>query len=125
MTTSRERRSCRDSSRRYLSASEYFVFHTEQELAKGYADIVLVPLEARYPGMRHGFVIELKYLSRGPETEARVTAVAEAAAAQVRAYLGDSRLARQYPDVEFTGVALVFRGWELAHGEEVAVADAG
>ena len=109
----------------YLSASEYFVFHTEKELAKGYADIVLVPLEARYPGMRHGFVIELKYLSRGPETEARVTAVAEAAAAQVRAYLADSRLARQYPDVEFTGVALVFRGWELAHGEEVAVSDAG
>ncbi len=109
----------------YLSASEYFVFHTEKELAKGYADIVLVPLEARYPGMRHGFVIELKYLSRGPETEARVTAVAESALAQLRAYLADSRLARQYPDVEFKGVALVFRGWELAHGDEVAVADAG
>ena len=33
----------------YLGASEYFVFHTEQELAKGYADIVLEPLVARYP----------------------------------------------------------------------------
>ena len=67
-----------------LSASEYFVFYTEQELAKGYADIVLVPLEARYPGMRHGFVIELKYLSRGPETEARVTSTAAEAVAQLR-----------------------------------------
>ena len=64
----------------YLGASEYFVFHTEQELAKGYADIVLEPLVARYPGMRYGFVIELKYLSRGPETEARVTAVADGVA---------------------------------------------
>jgi len=109
----------------YLGASEYYVFHTEQELAKGYADIVLVPLEARYPGMRHGFVIELKYLSRGPETEARVTAVAEAATAQVRGYLADGRLARQYPDVEFTGVALVFRGWELVYGEDVGSVDAG
>ena len=109
----------------YLGASEYFVFHTEQELAKGYADIVLEPLIARYPGMRYGFVIELKYLSRGPETEARVTAVADAAVAQLHAYLADGRLARHYPDVEFKGVALVFRGWELVYSEEVAVVDAG
>ena len=109
----------------YLGASEYFVFHTEQELAKGYADIVLEPLVARYPGMRYGFVIELKYLSRARETEARVTAVADAAVAQLHAYLADGRLARHYPDVEFKGVALVFRGWELVYSEEVAVVDAG
>ena len=109
----------------YLSASEYFVFHTEQELAKGYADIVLVPLAVRYPGMRHGFVIELKYLSRGPDTESRVTATAAEAVLQLRRYLADERLARQYPDVQFKGVALVFRGWELVHGEEVAAAAAG
>ena len=109
----------------YLSASDYFVLHTEQELAKGYADIVLVPLAARYPGMRHGFVIELKYLGRGPETEARVTATAAEAVSQVRRYLADERLARQHPDVEFTGVALVFRGWELVHGEQVAATEAG
>jgi len=108
----------------YLSASEYFVFHTELELAKGYADLVLVPLEARYPGMRHGFVIELKYLSRGPETEARVTTTAAEAGSQLRRYLADERLARQFPNVEFKGVALVFRGWELVHGEEVAAVDA-
>ena len=108
----------------YLSASEYFVFYTEQELAKGYADIVLVPLVTRYPGMRHGFVIELKYLSRASDTEASVPAVADAAIAQLRGYLADGRLARQFPDVEFKGVALVFRGWELVHSDEVAVADA-
>ena len=108
----------------YLGASEYFVFHTEQELAKGYADIVLEPLVARYPGMRYGFVIELKYLSRAREPEPRVTAMADAAVAQLRGYLADRRLARQYPDVEFKGVALVFHGWELVHSEEVAVIDA-
>ena len=108
----------------YLGASEYFVFHTEQELAKGYADIVLEPLVTRYPGMRYGFVIELKYLSRVREPEARVTAMADEAVAQLRGYLADRRLARQYPHVEFKGVALVFHGWELVHSEEVAVIDA-
>ena len=103
----------------YLSASGYFVFHTEAELSNGYADIVLVPLAERYPGMRHGFVIELKYLGRDPATKARVPAVAEQATGQLRRYLADERLARQYPGAVFTGLALVFRGWELAHREEV------
>ena len=104
----------------YLSASGYFVFHTEMELAKGYADIVLAPLSSRYPGMRHGFVIELKYLARAPATEAQVPEQAARAGAQLRRYLADERLARQYPEADFRGVALVFRGWELVHGEEVA-----
>ena len=105
----------------YLSASGYFVFHTEMELAKGYADIVLVPRPERYPGMRHGFVIELKYVRRDPHAEAQVPAKAAQAVAQLRRYLADGRLAQRYPDTEFKGLALVFRGWELAHGEEVTV----
>ena len=104
----------------YLSASGYFVFHTEMELAKGYADIVLVPRPERYPGMRHGFVIELKYVPRDRQAEAQVRAKAAQAGAQLRRYLADGRLAQRYPDAEFKGLALVFRGWELAHSEEVA-----
>ena len=103
----------------YLSASEYFVFHTEMELGKGYPDIVLEPRPARYPGMRYGFVIELKYLGRAPATEAQVRNKVATAAAQVRGYLADGRLARRYPAAEFKGLALVFRGWELVHSAEV------
>ena len=105
----------------YLSASGYFVFHTEMELAKGYADIVLAPLSERYPGMRHGFVIELKYVRRDPQAEPQVRAKGAQAVAQLRRYLADGRLAQRYPDAEFKGLALVFRGWELAHSEEVTV----
>ena len=56
----------------YLSATEHFVFHTERELGDGYADICLEPHLQRYAGMRHGYVIELKYLKRfqrGPAGE--------------------------------------------------------
>ena len=106
----------------YLSASGYFVFHTEMELAKGYADIVLAPLSERYPGMRHGFVIELKYVRRDAAAEAEVPAKAADAVAQLRRYLADGRLARRYPDAVFTGLSLVFRGWELVRAEEVTSA---
>ncbi len=106
----------------YLSTSSYFVFHTELELAKGYADLVLEPRPARNPGRRYGYVIELKYLSRGAAA-AQVATTAAAAAAQVRRYLGDRRLARRHPEAQFKGLALVFRGWELVHSAEVAGSD--
>ena len=102
----------------YLSFSNYFVLHSEMELAKGYADLVLEPRSPRSAGKRYGYVIELKYLRRGA-TQERVAATAAAAEEQVRRYLGDRRLAQRYPEAEFTGLALVFCGWELVHAAAV------
>ena len=104
----------------YLGASGHFVFHTERELNFGYADMVLEPLTARYPVMRHGYAIELEYLKREDGGEAKIAAAVRGAAEQLRRYLADERLARQYPSVRFTGLALVFRGWELVRCEEVS-----
>ena len=104
----------------YLGASSCFVFHTEQELGKGYADMVLTPLTVRYPSLRHGFVIEIKYLKRDRESEALVRSTLEGAKDQLRGYLADERLVRQHPSVRFAGIALVFRGWELVGAEVVA-----
>ena len=103
----------------YLGASSCFVFHTEQELGKGYADMVLAPLTIRYPSLRHGYVIELKYLKRDQESDAATHAALDAAKDQLGGYLADERLARQHPTTRFTGLALVFRGWELAGAEAV------
>ena len=102
----------------YLTVAGCFVVHTEMELGKGYADIVLEPL-AHYPELRHGFVVELKYLARGSSAKARVPALAAQAERQLRNYLADTRLERLHSNVEFTGLALVFQGWELAHSAEV------
>ena len=104
----------------YLGATEHFVFHTERELGHGYVDISLEPHLQRYPGMRHGYLIELKYLKRGESaTAARIAAAAREAQEQLRQYLADRRLPRQYPSVRFTGLAIVFHGWELAHADAV------
>ena len=98
----------------YWGASGYFVFHTEQELGMGYADMVLEPRSARYPGLSHGYVIELKYLKRDAGSATQVKDALEAAKAQLVRYLADERLATSHPAARFTGIALVFHGWELA-----------
>ena len=109
----------------YLSVTDYYVFRSEAELGKGHADIALEPLVARYPHLRRGWLIELKYLPRsagaaGSADEERVAAAAGEAAAQLRRYLADERLARQYPAVRFAGLAVVFRGWEMVSCDAVS-----
>ena len=105
----------------YLSVTDYFVFRSEAELGKGHADMSLEPLVARYPHLRCGYLIELKYLQRSePADAAGVAAAVDAATAQLRRYLAEQRLARQFPGVRFVGLAVVFHGWELAFCESVA-----
>ena len=110
----------------YLSVTDYFVFRSEAELRKGYADIALEPLLAHYPHLRHGYLIELKYLKRSerlqrgePAVEAGVAAAAAQATAQLERYLADERLARQFPGVRFSGLIVVFHGWELVFCDAV------
>ena len=42
---------------------------------------------------------------------AGVAAAVRDATAQLEQYLADERLARQFPGVRFTGLAVVFHGW--------------
>ena len=105
----------------YLSVADYYVFRSEAELGKGHADIALEPLVARYPHLRHGYLIELKYLKRSePADRTAVTAAAADAQAQLARYLTDERLARQFPGVRFTGLVVVFHGWELVFCDAVS-----
>ena len=95
--------------------TDHFVLHAERELGKGYADLHLEPLTARHPGARHGYLIEFKYFRRSDKLSKRsAEQAAGEALAQLRRYLKDDALHRD-PQVSYTGIALVFNGWELAH----------
>ena len=116
----------------YLSVTDYYVFRSEAELGKGYADICLEPMVAQYPHLRHGYLIELKYLNRRGRfqrserlqrgesvDDAGVAAAVEMATTQLERYLADERLARQFPGVHFIGLIVVSHGWEMVFCDAV------
>ena len=101
--------------------TDYFVFRSEVELGKGHADLSLEPLVARYPHLRRGYLIELKYLKRSDSADqSGVTAVVAEAKAQLARYLADERLTRQFPAVRFIGLIVVFHGWEMVFCDAVS-----
>ena len=102
----------------YLSVSDYYVFRSEAELGKGHADICLEPLVARYPNLQRGYLIELKYLKRSESVDEAGAAASEATA-QLKRYLAEERLARQFPGVRFIGLIVVFHGWEMVFCDAV------
>ena len=104
----------------YFSLVDHFLIHSERELGKGYADLHLEPFLARYPDVRYGYVIEVKYLKRGEAAdESAVGSRLEEARTQLRGYLADPGLRRRQPGVRHVGLAVVFHGWELAACEAV------
>ena len=102
----------------HLGATDHFLFSTEREFGKGFVDFCLEPFVARHPRARHGYLIELKYVKRKDDAAKLDTALAEATA-QLERYLADDHLQRQAPEIAYTGIAIVFHGWELARREAV------
>ena len=109
----------------HFSLVGHFLIHSERELNKGYADLHLEPFLARYPDVRYGYVIEVKYLKRGETAdESAVAARLREALAQLEGYLADPALGGE-PAVRHVGLAVVFHGWELAACEAVGDKEAG
>ena len=103
----------------YLGLTNHFVLHAEPEMNKGYADLYLQPFAAGYPGIRYGYVIELKYLKRGEKLdELRAQEAGRAAVRQLRGYLADERLRRD-PSVRHVGLGVVFHGWKMVFCDAV------
>ena len=98
----------------HFSLVGHYLIRSEHELNKGYADLYLEPFLARYPDVRYGYVIEMKYLKRREAAdEGAVADRLEEAVGQLRGYLADETLDRRQPSVRHVGLAVVFHGWEM------------
>lgn len=67
--------------------------------------------------MPYGYLIELKYMNRTEGQETQNTLISKAQD-QLKQYLADDRLKRYGTCIQWKGLILVWKGWELVHLSE-------
>ena len=104
----------------YLGLSNLYIIHTEKELNKGFADIVMDPFLARYEGIEYSYLLEIKYLQAGekplPSAIRKLTA---AAGEQLKTYGMDKKLKKSLKKTSLKKLVLIFSGHELVYRGEV------
>jgi hypothetical protein len=104
----------------YLGISDYFIVHSEKELGKGYADIVMEPFLARYTDMKYSYLVEIKYFpkprTKDPGTiERKAGKLKQAALEQLSQYSGDENFDKTIGKTTLIKLVLVFCGSRLVY----------
>ena len=96
----------------YLSLNPYYEVKTEEEITKGFVDILLNPILDEIP---YGGVIEIKYISKSGYTENLLQKKIKEAKDQLNRY--DVTKVKLFKTKKFLKVILVYKSWELVYCE--------
>jgi len=111
----------------YLNIYDFYISASEEEMNKGYADLILKPFYIKYREIQYAYLIELKYIKRSvkdKDLDDLLQQKIQEASKQLNQYSEDE-YARQmlglppYGKVSLKKVIVVFHGWELAYCEEI------
>lgn len=102
----------------YLNVTHFFLLWSEKEMGGGFVDFYLEPFLARYPDMRYGYLIEMKYIPRSEFDEKRLAQAINEAEQQLQKYANDTRIQQVARQVPVKKLVLVYKGWELVYRAE-------
>ena len=103
----------------YLGLSNLFIIHTEKELNKGYADIVMEPFLAVYEGIKYSYILEIKYIKpeakRKKPTPGVLKKLKTEAEEQLKNYSIDEKFKKSMEKTQVIKLVLIFYGTDLVH----------
>jgi len=100
----------------YLGLSSLYIIHTEKELNKGYADIVMEPFTARYEGLNYSYILEIKYIKAGVKPgDPRIRRLKSEAEEQLRIYSIDEKFRKVIEKTTLVKLVLIFSGHEAVY----------
>lgn len=95
----------------YLGLSNLYIIHTEKEMNKGYADMVMEPFLARYEGIKYSYLLEIKYEPSGLQPEdPRIEKLKAEARKQLNSYSLDNKFKKNMEKTTVIKLILVFSG---------------
>ncbi len=101
----------------YLNVSNYYITKSEQELNKGYGDIVLIPNLLQYPDISFSYIIEVKYMSVTEYSEKKLEDKINEARKELKQYEEDDAFWKFKGRTDLLKIILVFCGVELKYKE--------
>ncbi|MCI0471481.1 MAG: AAA family ATPase, partial [Candidatus Aminicenantes bacterium] len=102
----------------YLGLSDLYLTHSEKELNKGYADIVMEPFMAKYKGIRYSYLIEIKYMKAEENREKlkkEIEPLKLKAEEQLRNYSMDEKFAKSIMKTDLIKLVSIFSGHRLVY----------
>ena len=109
----------------YLNLLNYYTVHSEAEMSKGFPDLWLAPNFIAHPEMQHCYIVELKYVARNSEADAKnpdsvlVKQLTAEANAQLHRYATDTRILASVGTTTLHLLRVIYCGWEMVSCEEV------
>jgi hypothetical protein len=104
----------------YLGLSDLYIIHSEKELNKGFADIVMEPFLARYEGIKYSYILEIKYLKTGTKRgDPGVQELIHTAEEQLKTYSIDEKFMKNIEKTVLIKLVLIFSGHEAVYINEV------
>jgi hypothetical protein len=107
----------------YLGLSALYLVSSERELDKGYADLVLEPFLAQYPGIGYSYLIEIKYIkpSEFKKTKTgrkQIQLLTKEAESQLDGYSKDEKFQKAIGRTTLKKLVLIFAGTRLVYHDE-------
>jgi hypothetical protein len=98
----------------YLGLTNLYIIHTEKEMKKGYADIVMEPFLARYEEIKYAYILEIKYIKSGVSPgDEKVRQLKSEAKEQLEKYSIDEKFKKTIEKANLIKIILVFSGHRL------------
>ena len=110
----------------FLNIYDFYISASEEEMNKGYADLIMKPFYIKYKDIKFAYLIELKYIKRSikdTEFDDLLQQKIKEAKHQLDQYAEDEYERQMlglppFGKVTLKKVIIVFHGWELAYCEE-------
>ncbi len=119
----------------YLNVLDFYQSCSEEELNKGYADLVFKPFWQKYQDIKYGYLCEFKYISRIPKfdklskkkqkeiLDSKVNKLIAESKSQLAKYANNNDLDKmlhsgKYGNIIVKKIIVIFHAWDLVYLEE-------
>lgn len=107
----------------YLGLSNLYIVHSEKEMNKGFADIVMEPFLEQYDGIGFSYLLKLKYLKptkkRPNPGDKKIKELISAAENQLKSYGIDKKFEKTVKKTTLIRLVLIFSGSDCIYLDKV------